>query len=292
MLNFNNKIQALLSLMDDTDMEVYSIVTEQICQYGKGIIPHLENLWENTAQDDIQERIELLIHQIQYNDLETEVIAWKKSPESLIDGAILTAKFQYPDLSVEEFKDKIMKLWRTVWLELNDRLTTIEQLHILNSILYHFYKLEGTDYNYKDEEYFLLNKVLEKRKGNALSNGILLQTIAEQIGLPIKAVHVPNHYLLAFFSKKYSYWPSKDWQPKNILFFIDASSGNVYNRQDMMKYLEDNNCLYGDRLFEVMDNREIIGYLLQELALCFDNHKSQYKKNELLRLSRILNKKD
>lgn len=293
MLQNNDKIQALLSLMDDTDMEVYSIVTEQISQYGKSIIPHLENLWENTVQNDIQERIELLIHQIQYNDLEEEFVYWNNNNvENLIDGAILAAKFQYPDLNVMEFKDKVLKLWKTVWLELNDQLTSLEQLHILNSILYHFYKLEGTPYNYKNEEFFLINKVLEKRKGNALSNGILFQIIAEQIGLPIKAVHVPNHYLLAFFAKKNSYWPSQGLQPKNILFFIDATSGNVYNRSDMMKYLEDNNCISSNRLFEIMDNREIIAYLLREWSTCLNDPKYQYKKDELQRLARILSQRN
>lgn len=292
MLQSDNKILALLSLMDDTDTEVYSIVTEQICQYGKGIIPHLENLWENTVQNDVQERIELLIHQIQYNDLEDELCDWKQCSGSLMDGAVLVARFQYPELDVADFKDKVLKLWKTVWLELNDQLTSLEQLHILNSILYHFYKLEGTKYNYKNEDFFLINKVLEKRKGNALSNGILFQIIAEQIGLPVRAVHVPNHYLLAFFAKKSTYWPSKELHSKNVLFFIDATNGNVYNRQDMTRYLEDNGCLANERLFEVMDNKEIVAYLLKELASCFDENKYPYKRNELQRLIKILTQGD
>ncbi|MFT4205003.1 MAG: transglutaminase family protein [Chitinophagaceae bacterium] len=290
MIQSNDKIQALLSLMDDTDMEVYSIVTEQICQYGKGIIPHLENLWENMEHNEVQERIELLIHQIQYNDLESELLLWKEQPSKLIDGAILAARFQYPDLCVDQFQDKILQLWKTVWLEINDHLSSLEQLHILNSILYHFYKLEGTPYNHDDIDCFLLNKVLEKKKGNALSNGILFQIVAEQIGLPVKTVHIPKHYLLAFFARKNSYWPSKGFHPGNILFFIDAMSGNVYNRQDMMKYLEDNGCLVGDRLFSVMRNDEIISYLLREMAACFDNVQYGYKRTELLRLADILSR--
>jgi len=293
MLPTNNKIQALLSLMDDADMEVYSIVTEHICQYGKSIIPHLENLWENTVENDVQERIELLIHQIQYNDLEKDLLDWKNGPCRLIDGAILAARFQYPDLDTEQLKNNILKLWKTVWLELNDQLTSLEQLHVLNSILYHFYKLEGTKYNYDNADFFLINKVLEKRKGNALSNGILFQIIAEQIGLPIRAIHVPNHYLLAFFQKTTSYWSAnQEVHSKNILFFIDATSGSVYNKRDMMQYLQEHNCILGDRLFETMDCPEIIGYLLREMSACFNDQHSSYKKKELLRLAKILSRKD
>lgn len=293
MLTSNNTIQALLSLMDDSDMEVYSIVTEHICQYGKGIIPHLESLWECTAENSVQERIELLIHQIQYQGLEQEFIDWKSGDRKLEDGAMLVARFQYPDLNVEQLKEKILKLWKTVWLELNDQLTSFEQLHILNSILYHFYKLEGATYSYKNEDFFLLNKVMEKRKGNALSNGILFQIVAQQIGLPVKAIHVPNHYLLGFFKKKNNvHWPEKNMLGKDILFFIDATTGNVYNRHDMLQYLEDNNCLGSERLFEVMAPEEIIAYLLKELSACFDDVKHNYKKRELLRLARLLSSKD
>ena len=57
----NKELSALFHLIDDPDEEVFGAVSNRIIDYGKGIIPNLENLWENTISEGIQERIELLI---------------------------------------------------------------------------------------------------------------------------------------------------------------------------------------------------------------------------------------
>jgi hypothetical protein len=73
------EISALFHLIDDPDEEVFISVSERIVSLGKGIIPNLENLWENTPVDVIQERIELLIHRLHYRDL-TDLMRGKNNP--------------------------------------------------------------------------------------------------------------------------------------------------------------------------------------------------------------------
>jgi hypothetical protein len=68
-MNETTEISALFNLIDDPDEEVFSKVSERIVHYGCSIIPNLENLWENTPSDDIQSRIEMLIHRLHYSDL-------------------------------------------------------------------------------------------------------------------------------------------------------------------------------------------------------------------------------
>ena len=62
------EISALLNLIDDPDEEVFGAVSNKIVEYGIKIIPNLENLWETTPQEGIQERIELLIHRLHFTD--------------------------------------------------------------------------------------------------------------------------------------------------------------------------------------------------------------------------------
>jgi len=77
----SKEIKALLHLIDDPDEEVFITVSDRIISYGRGIIPNLEYLWENTLQDSIQERIEMLIHRLHYRDLTEDFQRWfwKKS---------------------------------------------------------------------------------------------------------------------------------------------------------------------------------------------------------------------
>ena len=84
------EISALFHLIDDPDNEVYTTVSDRIVSFGKHIIPNLENLWENTPDEEVQERIEMLIHRLHLRDLTAELVQWKKQPEpDLLTGALL-----------------------------------------------------------------------------------------------------------------------------------------------------------------------------------------------------------
>ena len=128
----NREIYALLHLIDDPDEEVFGVVSNRIIDFGKGIIPNLENLWENTVSEDVQTRIELLIHRLHYRDLTEEIDQWSKNiHHDLLTGALLVARFQYPEMGTTQVYQDIEKLRRNIWLELNTYLTPLEQVNVL-----------------------------------------------------------------------------------------------------------------------------------------------------------------
>ena len=88
----NKEIIALFHLMDDPDEVVYNSVSDKILSFGKEIIPNLENLWENTLQEETQERIQQIIHKLHFKDLTNDFISWKNSECDLLQGALLVAK--------------------------------------------------------------------------------------------------------------------------------------------------------------------------------------------------------
>ena len=136
----NKEISALFHLIDDPDEEVYSTVSTKIISLGKGIIPNLENLWETTNSEDVQERIETIIHKLHFRDLTEDFISWKNSGCELLAGALLTARYHYPEMQETQAKQEIEKLRRNIWLELNSYLTPLEQINVITSILYNYYK--------------------------------------------------------------------------------------------------------------------------------------------------------
>ncbi len=116
----NKEITALLRLIDDPDNEVFDTVADKLLHYGRGIIPNLEQLWETTADEAaLQERIEQLIHRVHFQDLQQEFHEWSKlkQPE-LFRGAILIAKYQFPDLNVPAILTQFDQMRRNIWLEL------------------------------------------------------------------------------------------------------------------------------------------------------------------------------
>lgn len=120
----NKELTALFHLIDDPDQEVFEMVSQKIVDYGKPVIPNLENLWETTPDLEIQLRIEQLIHKLHYRDLTEEFRQWSISGHhDLMLGALLVCKFQYPDLNTTSSMQEIEKVRRNIWLELNNYLT-------------------------------------------------------------------------------------------------------------------------------------------------------------------------
>ena len=158
----NKEISALLQLIDDPDDEVFDTVAEKLLHYGKDIIPNLEQLWEVTIDESLQERIELLIHRVHFQDLQHEMLEWSssKNPE-LLRGAILVAKYQFPDLNVPAILSQFDQMRRNIWLELNNYLTPLEQVNVFNSILYSYYKLQGHELTDRDPKYLFIIQVVE-----------------------------------------------------------------------------------------------------------------------------------
>jgi regulator of sirC expression with transglutaminase-like and TPR domain len=285
----NKEIKALLHLIDDPDEEVFNAVSGKIMDYGRGIIPNLENLWENTPSEDTQERIELLIHRLHYRDLTEEFDTWNKGPyQDLLTASILVSRFQYPELTTTSIMQEMEKLRRNIWLELNSYLTPLEQVHVVSSILYNYYGLKGMEVGYQHPEEFLVNKVLECKRGNTISNGILYLILSELLDIPVKAINIPKQFVLAFFKAGVPPEDETNMQ-QHIEFYIDPLSGQVFTHKDVENYFRRISVPPVPSYFKPLSHRRIIQTLLEEFSKCFDNPKDQYKLKELILLSESLN---
>ena len=175
-MNYTSEINALFTLIDDPDQEVYHTVSDKIIGYGKDIIPNLEYLWENTLCEGVQDRIGEIIHRLNYADLVENMTEWSNSSDNnLLNGALLVAKYEYPNLQTQSILKDIEKIRRDVWLELNNFLTPLEQANVLSSMMYNYYNLRGNKVDYNEKDDFFINKVLDYKKGNAITNGIFYQ---------------------------------------------------------------------------------------------------------------------
>lgn len=284
----NKEISALLHLIDDPDEEVYGTVSNKIISFGKAIIPNLESLWENTPSEQTQERIELIIHRVHFRDLTDDFTNWKEGSANLLDGALLVAKYHFPEIEVGNTLQEIEKIRRNIWLELNSYLTPFEQINVITSILYNYFKLTGTEIAYNQPEDFLLTKVLEGKKGNAISNGVLYLILCELLDVPIKAINIPKQFILAYFDRQYNLLNPVGHSSEKISFYIDPLNGQVYTQKDVENYFKRIAVPPTISYFKPWHNKRVIQSLLEELSKCFDNEHNQYKKEELLALAKLL----
>ena len=280
----NKEIQALLKLIDDPDETVYETVSNKIISFGKDIIPNLESYWENVANTDLQEKIEMLIHRLHFTDLREEFAKWAAGPGDILAGSMLVSKYAYPEMDPSMIFKEIEKLRRNIWLEMNSYLTPIEQANVINSIVYSYYKQKGIEVAYDNPDGFLLNKTLESHKGNAYGNGILLLILCGLLDVPVYAISIPNQFILGYFDEQYDILNPTGHASEKIKFYIDPVNGQLYSHKDVENYFKKMSVPPVSSYFRPITHRNVVRNLLEELVKCYDNDTQRYKVNELASL--------
>lgn len=281
------EISALLYLLEDPDMEVFEAVSNRLISYGLPIIPELESLMENTLDNELQHKIEQLIHQLHFSMLLTDFEEWSKSPHhELLPSLLLVSKFLFPELKAGKVIRDIERLKRNIWLELNNYLTPMEQIHVLNSILYNYFGLKGHYNNNASPNEFLIHQIIESKKGNQSGNGSLYLLLCELLDIPVKLISIPKQFILAYMKPD-----SKENRSSlhlNIDFFIDPVTGQPFTHNDLNNYFSRMHLPVLSEYFLPKNNKQIIQRLLEDFRLCFGDENKQYMQKEIQQLILIL----
>ncbi|MEN9523165.1 MAG: hypothetical protein RL065_1542, partial [Bacteroidota bacterium] len=100
--------KSLIALLDDPDEEIYNNVFTKLCEYGKIVIPHLESEWEHNLDELVQQRVEDVIHTIQFDEIKSELKIWAlNKPENLFQALLIINKYFYPEGNNENITQKI-----------------------------------------------------------------------------------------------------------------------------------------------------------------------------------------
>lgn len=273
--------------MDDPDEFVYNEVSNRIFSYGKEIIPHLENFWENSPDNFTQERIELLIHRLHFSQLEGEIKEWKKDPSDLFKGGVIISKFHYPDLDEAPVYKQFERIRKNLWLELNPYQTSLETIHVINSILYNFYQFKGVEISHDSPEYFLPVHAINNRKANVFALGIIYQSLCNVLDVSIKAISIPRQYILAYFNSLNFDLNADGAVPDQPNYYIDASGGQIYSLNDIQNYFSKIKKPM-ESGFQPLTNTAIIINLMRQLSSCYNTPQSAYKAENLQKLIQLL----
>ena len=133
----------------------------------------------------------------------------------------------------------------------------------------------------------MLHKTLEAKRGNQISNGILYLILCELLDIPVRAIHVPKQFIIAYFKPGYSDESIPNPIHK-IEFFIDPTSGQVFTQQDVDNYFKRISVPAVGSYFKPQRNKQVIQQLLEEFSKCFTSEKDLYKQAELMELAKML----
>jgi len=282
------ELQAILTLLEDPDTEIYETIYQSLMKKGLDVVPDLEKAWEVSENSEIQNKIENLIHKIQLNFVQKNLSNWiKDGAVNLIDGAYIIARYQYPDLEMDEILNPLEKIKHDAWIEINENLTALEKVRILNHIIYDVHKFSGNTTNYYSPQNSFINQVMLSKKGNPISLAIIYAVVAQKLGLPIYGVNLPKNFILAY-KDEFSELLYPDAKNENILFYINPfSRGAVLGRKEIDFFLKQQNITPDPMFYQPCSNLEIIQRLLLNLIYAYEKMGYEQKIKELKDLLKI-----
>ncbi len=275
----NPELKALISLLDDTDQEIYGQIEEKLISMGNNVIPFLEDAWSNAFDPILQQRIAYIVHKIQFDTLLEDLKLWiHTADENLFDGAILVARYQYPELDKEKISAFIAQIKKDIWLELNENLTALEQVNIINHIFFTKYGFSGNTTNYHAPQNSYINCVIESKKGNPLALSILYLLVAQSLGLPVYGVNLPEHFILTYLEVR----EGEEGNTGKILFYINPfSKGSVFGKSDIDQFIKKLNLDPQNSYYKPCTNREMIVRMLRNLTFSYQKLGDTEKVEEL-----------
>ncbi|WP_369488290.1 transglutaminase-like domain-containing protein [Tenuifilum osseticum] len=286
-------IKSLISLLDDPDTNVFNTVSEKIIMEGNEVIPVLENVWEKSTDPLLQSRIENIIDSIQYNYLAGEFQKWAQSQEmDLLQGTILVAKIQYPELNPSPIHEELEKIRRDIWLELNSSLTALEKVKIINHVIFtlHGYKPDTSNY-FAPKNYFI-NTLIETKQGGPIILSLFYAIIAQKLGLPIYCVSLPHNFVLGFKDRYYQKTTDEPAEEKHsILFYINPfNQGSLFSAKEIELFLKQQKIDDELSYYLPCNNKEAILQLIYNASVALQRSNRQNKAILFTRIHDLLSK--
>lgn len=265
------ELKALVSLLDDEDAQIVSHVEEKILSIGVSVIPFLELQWETSFNPKVQQRIEELIHTLQYELVKKRLKDWYAGEDKdLLTGMWIVSTYQYPDTELTQLKQDLEQIYYETWLEFRNDLYPFDQIKVINSVLFGKLKFGPNSKNFHSPGNSLINVVLEIKKGNPITLSVIYMLVAQKLKLPVYGVNLPNLFILTYKDEKHTQ------------FYINAfNRGLIFSKQDIENYINELHLTPQPSFFEPCDSVEIIRRTLRNLIMSFEKMGEHAKANEV-----------
>lgn len=266
------KIKGLVQLLDDPDENIYSQIKDEFEIIGIKAIPVLEEYWENSSDNLAVKRAENLIHSINSKEVKSQLTTWiQLGGKNLLKGSVLVAKSQYHNLNEDKITSSINQIKQDIWIELNDNLTALEKIAVVNKVMFNIHGFEGNREDYYAPKNSFINKVLDSKEGTPLSVGLVYAVICQGLDIPVYGVNLPHHFVLAYQDDQPIPIMDDNLAQAGILFYINPfNHGSVFGKPEVNDFLLQNSIEPDDKYFVPCSNVEIVKRMINNLVVAYE----------------------
>ena len=132
----DKEIAALVSLLDDPDINIYNLVKSQLINVGNDCIPFLEKAnFENDYDEVYQSRIKGITHEIRLNEILSKHKEWIDHPVNLIDGVNQIDQYFFPNITRHYVDNEIKNIVKEISNLLTEQMSALEKVSIINDVM-------------------------------------------------------------------------------------------------------------------------------------------------------------
>ena len=234
------ELHALISLLEDPDEGIYMTVKQELERMGEVAVPQLRVAIEEEGHGEVfLRRAKSLLDQLATDEIRSGFAGWVDSEDhGMLHALLLLNQYVDPAANQAELRETLQRIRQDIWLELNDEMTALEQVRVINRIFFEHHGFEGTRGGAARPSHALPGQVVDARKGNSLALGAVYLAMAQDLGLPIHGVNLPNHFILAYCDGGHLGEFSNDGGPGSVLFYINPfNKGGVIHPEEVNAFL-------------------------------------------------------
>lgn len=275
-----NQQSALLYLLEDPDDHVFQQIKSKLVTLGDEMIPKLEEKWESSANELVQERIEDILHLIHFRTFRYKLEHWVNDPKNdLLSGVLLACTYAFPNLNNEDILMTIRDIVSEIG-EAIDGVSSRKSIKLFNQIFFTEYGFRVVNKEGLTLHSFFPSQLISSRKGEVIAVAIVYLLIAKELDLPFSMLNVSKERCLLAFTDT----------EKNTSYFIDpAKRGAILSKREVERRFFDDKVLDWFTLHP-LSNVEIITLLFISISKLYENKKHK-KGEEIEQILRVLRNK-
>ncbi len=282
-------LQALISMIDEPDDSVYSSLKSQVLLYNRDALPTLKEAWMAATDLLVVSRLSELMDEINFrlifNEMEAFLLGGSKG---LTKAMFIVNKLVDKGFDDKLYQTKVELLFKDAWLEMNNNLTALEKIKVLNHIFFSIHKYNGNPEANELTDSFFVAELMNSKVGNATSMGMLYLSIAQYLKLPVYGVNLPGHLILAYVDDRFKLKDVVKYRREDVLFYINPfNRGAVFTDSEIELYIRQVNLTPKEHYFLPAGNKMIIHrYLIELQKACAreDDESTGNKIKQLLKL--------
>lgn len=143
----------------------------------------------------------------------------------LFEAALAIAQDSEPDLDLTAQQIEVDMLAAKLLRRLPADVSHVQKLRMLNHFFYHELGFAGNLNDYYDPDNSYLHRVITTRRGIPISLAVVYMELAQQIGLDVKGISFPGHFLMKL-----------SVQSGDII--LDPFNGTSLSREELEERLE------------------------------------------------------